>query len=339
MTTWKRTALMGMGVASGGMAVRWLRPGKEADFTGKVVLITGGSRGLGLLLAREFGRAGCRIAIAARDVDELEEARRILAADRYDALPVVCDVTSPQEVQHAIRQVESTYGCVDVLVNNAGIIGVGPLSAMTADDFREAMDVMFWGMLHPTLAVLPAMRARREGSIVNITSIGGKISVPHLLPYSSAKFAAVGLSEGLRAELAPAGVAVTTIVPGLMRTGSFVHGLFTGNRKSEYAWFSLGATLPVISMDAERAARQIVRAARRGEAERILSLPAAVGARVHGVFPGATTNLLGLIARLLPDGTAPKPKVPGAVVDRHVDSPLFGLLTSLGRAAVRRFNE
>lgn len=87
------------------------------------------------------------------------------------------------------------------------------------EDFAAALDVMCWGMLYPTLAVLPQMRARHSGRMRNITSIGGMVSVPHLLPYICAKFVTVGLSEGLRAELGQAGMHVTTIVPGLMHTG------------------------------------------------------------------------------------------------------------------------
>src|SRR6185503_4123757 len=122
-------------------------------------------------------------------------------------------------------------------------------------------------------AVLPEMRARREGRIVNITSIGGKISVPHLLPYSASKFALVGLSEGLRAELAKDGIVVTTICPGLMRTGSPRNATFKGQHRAEYAWFSIGDSLPVTAMSADRAARQILTACKRGEAEVVLSVP------------------------------------------------------------------
>lgn len=100
------------------------------------------------------------------------------------------------------------------------------------------------------------MRARRRGRIVNITSIGGKVGMPHLLPYTCAKFATVGLSEGLRAELGREGIRVTTIVPGLMRTGSHLKAMFRGQHEQEFTWFSLGASLPLVSMGAERAARQ-----------------------------------------------------------------------------------
>jgi len=121
-------------------------------------------------------------------------------------------VTNQEQVCSVVDQVTQHFGRVDIVVNNAGIIQVGPMSTTTVEDFATALDVMFWGALYPTLAVLPQMRARRSGHIVNITSIGGMVSVPHLLPYTCAKFAAVGLSKGLRAELGQEGIHVTTVV-------------------------------------------------------------------------------------------------------------------------------
>ena len=227
---------------------------KMADLTGQVALVTGGSRGLGLLLAQEFACAGCKIAICARDTEELARASDALREDGATVLSVTCDVSDEAQVAAMIAQVTAHYGQVDILVNNAGQIAVGPVQEMTARDFGEMMNVIFWGTLHPTLAVLPQMRARRSGRIVNITSIGGKVSVPHLLPYSAAKFATVGLSEGLRSELARDGITVTTIAPGEMRTGSYINATFKGEQEREFAWFALGDNLPFSSMDAEHAA-------------------------------------------------------------------------------------
>src|SRR5690606_30541041 len=160
--------------------------------------------------------------------------------------------------------------------NNAGVIQAGPVENLDLDDFREAMDVMYWGVVYPSLAVLPQMRARRSGRIVNVTSIGGKVSVPHLLPYSGAKFAAVGFSEGLAAEAARDGSTVTPTVPGLRPTGSHLHASAKGQHEAEYGWCSLGASLPLISMDAERAAHQIVQATRRGESVKFVGVTAAL---------------------------------------------------------------
>jgi NAD(P)-dependent dehydrogenase (short-subunit alcohol dehydrogenase family) len=312
----------------------------DTDLNGQVALITGGGRGLGLLLARAFAVEGCRIAICSRDAGELAQGKRDLEQRGATVATVVCDITDRAQVNSLVGEVTRRFGAVDILVNNAGVIQVGPMSTMTLEDYEEAMDIMFWGALYPTLAVLPQMRERGAGRIVNITSIGGKISVPHLLPYSCAKFAAVGLSEGLRAELVRDGISVTTIVPGLMRTGSHENASFKGRSRAEYAWFSLGASLPIVSMDAERAAAQIVEAAKEGSAERILSLPATVAARVHGLFPGLTSDLLGVVNRILPrDDGGSTGRVQGRQAQAASHSAVLDALTSFGRSAARRFNQ
>jgi len=313
---------------------------RPVDLTGRTALVTGGSRGLGLLISRELARAGCNVAICARDQDELERARADLVHSGGQVETVVCDVSDQVQARRMIERVTARFGQVDILVNNAGIIQVGPLENQTIDDFQMAMDVMYWGVVYPTLAVLPQMRARGSGRILNVTSIGGKMAVPHLLPYSSAKFAAVGFSEGLAAEVAKDGITVTTIVPGLMRTGSHLHALMKGQHEAEYGWFSLGASLPLISMDAERAAAQIVEAIRREESVRCLGVTAALASRFHGLFPGTTVELLGLVNRLLPgpaDGSTGR--APGWLARDRLDSRLVEAATMLGRKAAERFNE
>src|SRR5205085_5737710 len=139
---------------------------------------------------------------------------------------------------------------------NAGIIGVGPIQTMTLADFEEAMKINFWSAVYTIEAVLRDMIRRGSGRIVNITSIGGKISVPHLLPYCASKFALVGLSEGLHAELTQQGIVVTTVCPGMMRTGSPRNAEFKGRHRAEYAWFSIGGSLPLISIDSHVAAKR-----------------------------------------------------------------------------------
>jgi short-subunit dehydrogenase len=175
------------------------------------------------------------------------------------------------------------------------------MEVMTLEDYEEAMRIHFYAPLYTTLAVLPEMRRRREGRIVNISSIGGKISVPHLLPYSASKFALVGFSEGLRAELAKDGIVVTTVCPGLMRTGSPRNATFKGQHQAEYAWFTISDSLPVTSMKAERAARQVIAACKRGDAEVVLTIQAKLAALFHGVFPGLTADILGVVNGLLPE--------------------------------------
>jgi short-subunit dehydrogenase len=126
------------------------------------------------------------------------------------------------------------------------------------------------------------MRERGGGRVANIASIGGLVAVPHLLPYSASKFALVGLSQGMHAELAREGILVSTIAPGLMRTGSPRNALFKGAREQEYAWFAISDSLPLLSMSATRAARRIVQAIERGEARVVLGLPAKIAALAAG---------------------------------------------------------
>ena len=331
----------GLGLALVGRGV--LSRVRVADLQGQVAVVTGGSRGLGLLLAREFARQGCRVVICARDEAELGRARAYLERETagVEVLTVVCDVSDRAQVERLISAATARFGQVDILVNNAGIITVGPIQNMTLDDFENSMDIIYWGGVYATLAVLPSMLERGAGRIVNIGSVGGKVSVPHLLPYSAAKFAAVGFSEGLRAELAGTGVTVTTIAPGLMRTGSPLNAFFAGRQEGEFAWFAAGDSLAFVSMDAERAARQIVAAARRGQAEKILSLPALLSSLFHGLFPGTTSNLLGLVNRLI----LPKSTSEGAALKRGMDvhegmdSRLLDAILTWTTKAAERFNE
>jgi NAD(P)-dependent dehydrogenase (short-subunit alcohol dehydrogenase family) len=339
MNSKTKLAIVATGAAAGVIARNMYQRSRERDLAGEVVLITGGSRGLGLALARRFAHEGCRVAICARDEQELARAREDLFRRGAEVLALTCDITKRSEVDQLIQEVTAHFGRVDILVTNAGQIQVGPLESLVVEDFEDAMNVMFWGTVYPTLSLLPALIARNSGQIVNITSIGGKVSVPHLLPYTSAKYAATGFSEGLRGELASTGIKVTTIAPGLMRTGSYNAAVFKGDQAAESTWFSVGASLPGLSMDANRAARQIVSAVKRGDAEKVLTAPANLLAKAHGLAPGLTEAALGLIGSLvLPKSTENKHARPGWVLP-NLQSPRMRALLFLGRMAARRFNQ
>jgi short-subunit dehydrogenase len=249
---------------------------------------------------------------------------------------VVADVSDAASAQRLVDETTHRYGRVDVLVNNAGNILVGPLSVQVREDFESALGTIFWGTYNTTMAVLPQMRERRSGRIVTIASIGGKLSVPHLLPYDTAKSAVVGFSEGLRAELAREGIVVTTVCPGLMRTGSPPNALFKGRHEAEYTWFALADSLPGMSMSARRAARQIVAATRRGRAEIVLGVPARLLAWFHGLAPGLTSDLLGMVNRVLPSGERTGEQMeprPGWRAETALTrSPLTGLTQRAARA-------
>lgn len=308
-----------------------------------LALVAGASRGLGLLVARELGDRGYRLVICARNDAELEAAEQQLELRGHETHARVCDVGDNAAVTELVREVEDHLGPVEVLVTVAGIIQVGPLQSLDHQHFEEAVASMLWGPVNLALAVLGPMRARARGHIATVTSIGGMVSVPHLLPYSTAKFGAVGFSQGLRAELSGTGISVTTVVPGLMRTGSHLRALFTGNQAAEYGWFSVGASAPVVSMDAQRAARRIVDGILAGKGMVVLTPLAKVAMRIHGIAPATTTALLGLLGRLLPAAPAGNSTTIAGYEARGKMSPrvrgIHDWLTQLGSRAAGRFNE
>lgn len=331
----KKLLLLGAVGLGAWLLYKNLRP--VYDFRGKTVLITGGSRGLGLVVGRRLTAQGARVALWARSEEELRRA--IDDLEQYGASPfaATCDVTNADQVREAVRLVEEDVGPIDVLINNAGTIVVGPLATMNRADFEHALAVNFWGAYNAVEAVLPGMRARRLGRIVNVSSIGGKVSVPHLLPYSVSKFALVGYSHGLRTELAQDGIVVTTVCPGLMRTGSPRHALFKGRHDAEYAWFSVSDSLPLLTISAESAADQMLKACARGDAEIVLSLPAKIAATFVALFPDLAARLLLMTNRLLPGPEGGSDEALEGK-DTHADwVPAW--LTQLGEEAAARNNE
>ena len=206
---------------------------------------------------------------------------------------------------------------------------------------------MLWGPVHLALAVLPTMRDAGHGRIGIVSSVGGLVAVPRLVPYSVAKFGAVGLAEGLHAELAGTGVTVTAVTPGLMRTGGHAHARFVDDATTDYAWFAPLASIPGLSISAERAARRIVSGVLAGRPTVELTPLTIVGRRVHGLAPATTIRAMGLASRLLPgpanravDSTSTAtPAVEGATARAQLSSRLVDALSVLGDRAARRHNE
>jgi len=346
----KAMLLAGAGVAGAGLlcagataaaAYGCVRRLGTRRLRGRVALITGASRGLGLGLAEEFGRRGAKLVLTARNPWELERAKQSLVERGFvssadDVLVIPADLRQAGEAQHVVEKATEQFGRVDVLVNNAGVITVGPVENQTVEDFHEVMDSNFFTGVHCALAVMPQMLQRRSGTIVNIASIGGRIAVPHLLPYTASKFAAVGFSQGLNAELRSKGIHVMTVCPGLMRTGSHVAAQFSGDASREYRWFSLGASLPGVSTSAKNAARRVVLGVMLGETEIAITPQAAVASRLASLAPEAVTLAMGMVNRLLP-----RPVPEGARRQRGAD--VRGLETmpasKIGGAAARRYNQ
>jgi NAD(P)-dependent dehydrogenase (short-subunit alcohol dehydrogenase family) len=280
-----------------------LREKRRIDFQGASVVITGGSRGLGLEMARILARQGARLTLLARDLNELERARRELIALGGYILIRQCDIGNPGEIQRAVELIIEKRGRIDVLINNAGVIQVGPFENMEQADFEEALDVYVRGPLALIKAVVPSMKRQGAGRIVNISSIAGTVAIPHMAPYSTGKHALTGLSDTLRSELAGDNILVTTVAPGLMRTGSHVNAHVKGNHRREFTWFALSAGSPLLSVNAERAAMQILTACRYGDPSLVIGLPARILQLMNVLLPRATASAMKLAGRILPSPT------------------------------------
>jgi short-subunit dehydrogenase len=332
-------ALIGIGLTTVALT-RTQRGRRGYSFTGRSVVITGGSRGLGLVLARQLAAEGAQLTLVARDVRELESAVRDIHGRYPDAAVAIAqaDVGNTHEVEHVVADTVARFGRIDAVINNAGVIQVGPLDHMHESDYEDAMRTHFWGPLSFTRAVLPHMRRLGGGTIVNISSIGGRIAVPHMLPYSASKFALVGLSDGLRAELAQDNISVTTVCPGLMRIGSPVNASFKGRHEREFAWFAVASSLPFVTIGAERAAAQIIRAARRGDAELVITPQAKAAIIARTLVPELFSSVMATVHGVLPRPAGPEGDVaqPGRVAGAGWAS---SRALSPMRAAARNNNE
>ena len=318
------------------LIVRFIRTVRY-PLRGKVVLITGGSRGLGLVLARHICSRGGNVVLIARDAEELARAKSDLARRHSTVMTIPCDLLDTEQIQAAVRQAIDRFGKIDILINNAGTIEVGPLEHLMPEDFERAMRLHFWAPFDLISQIVPEMRIWGGGRIVNISSIGGKVAVPHMASYSASKFALTGFSDAIRAELARDNIHVTTVAPGLMRTGSHVNAKFKGRHDDEFAWFAASAGAPLISMNADRAARKILAACRRGQPSLTLTFTARTTILGNALFPNLTGYTMKFVNRLLPGTGDAQGNKSRAGSDLRRRTPEW--LTRLADGATQKNNE
>lgn len=288
-------AAAGTGAALWGLRA-YRRHARRIDLDGKIVVITGASSGHGLVVARQAAAGHADLVLAARRRDELDAAVPELVRLGARSVTVVpTDVRDESECHALIDQTIRRHGRIDILINNAGIIIVGPVESMTLDDFRNALATNFWGAVYCSLAAVSHMKRQGGGRIGNVVSIGGKAAAPHLLPYVASKFALTGFTEGLRGEVAKDRIYVTGIYPATMRTGGHAHAWFKGNPNAEFAWFAASDSLPLLSVSADHTARALWRAVLDGEAEVHVGWPTHLAAVLQNLFPNETAEIASII--------------------------------------------
>lgn len=336
----QRIAACSVGLLGAVAALVATRRARRIDLRDRVVVVTGGGRGLGLAISREFLARGCKLAICGRDGEVIARAVAELRMHGGDAFGMACDASEPGQVADFIAATLERFGAIDILVNNAGQVFFGPLAELEPDDLESALRNTFWVQYRPTMAVLPHMRARGSGRIVNVTSGAGKLPIPHHGAYVAGKFAATGWSQVLTSELRKDGILVSTITPPPLADGAPLHTHFNGRRDEEFKWFTLGLTTRWMATDPVRAARVVVDAAAHGDRERAVSPMAWLAIRAQGLAPGLMSWLWSRFDRLLPPpgppGQSSKMQLGADVLAASQD----GAVQKLGEAArtdARRF--
>uniref|UniRef100_B8HVX0 Short-chain dehydrogenase/reductase SDR n=1 Tax=Cyanothece sp. (strain PCC 7425 / ATCC 29141) TaxID=395961 RepID=B8HVX0_CYAP4 len=200
---------------------------------GATVLITGASQGIGKATALLFARQGYNVVLAARQPDRLEQTAVEVRDCGVQSLAVPTDVRKPEQVDHLVQCALEQFGSVEVLINNAGIYLSGPVESFSLEDWQQAIDTNLWGYIHTIHFLLPHFLQRGSGTIVNLSSIGGKVPIPYLVPYSTTKFAVTGLTEALQAELGVKGIQVCGIYPNLIKSAFMERAIFRGQTAAD----------------------------------------------------------------------------------------------------------
>lgn len=250
------------------------------------MLVTGASSGIGRCLAEQAARQGARLILVARSGDVLEDLAEQLRQDGLDVLAVPADVTCAKDRERMLRAAERRLGGLDVLVNNAGVGAVGPFTEASPDRLRTLMDVNFFAPVETIRLTIPLLRRSRCPMIVNISSLSGRRGVPDRTEYCASKFALTGFSESLRSELAPEGIDVLTVHPGLIVTPLEQHMI---ERKS--------ALKDHRRMSVDEAVRQMLRAIKKGKRDVTIGLGAKILLLANRLVPRLVDRGMALVVR------------------------------------------
>jgi hypothetical protein len=249
------------------------------DLTGQVVIVTGASSGIGARTAELLARRGAIPVLTARSESKLREAVGRIPGE-HAAHPL--DVTDYEAVQRVVRLVYDRYGRIDVLVACAGFGEFLPFAEAPVDHFRAMMEVNYMGTVHCAQAVLPYMLRAGSGHLVHVASLAGKVATVKAAGYAASKHAVLGLTDALRQELKPAGIAVSAVNPGPVDTPFFDRADPTGAYVDRVRRFM---------MTPDRVAQAIVRVIERRTPELDLPRTAAIGAKLYRLFPRLSERL------------------------------------------------
>lgn len=257
---------------------------------GSVVLVTGGNKGLGREIARQYLSLGAKVIILGRDQKTLDNAVFELS-ELGEVTSVRADITDPDQVLGAIAEIQRRYGRLDGLVNNAGLVIGGPLASSSEDDYRRLLETNLFGTRNMVEAALPLLRASLQPWIINVTSAAGKLAVPYLIPYGASKAALARYSEGLALQLASEGVHVLTVYPSFIHTGVWEHTPVKEAKIPLARVYGFISAMPFISMSTSGAARRILDAQAQGKLKIVIPLSGDIFVRLVYLMPKLTMRL------------------------------------------------
>jgi NADP-dependent 3-hydroxy acid dehydrogenase YdfG len=263
------------------------------NFKDRLVLITGGNSGIGEAIALAFAKEGARLILTARDTERLNAVRERCASLGAQVETFAADVTDEAQMQALADHVHATHEVVDVLVNNAGVVMAGLLTEVEASDWRRLHDINVMGVVHGCRAFLPRMVARGQGGhVVNMASASGLIGMRGMSTYSATKFAVVGLSESLRAELRRSHIGVSVICPGYVKTPIAGKVKRVGALDTESAKKHIDREFEQNSVTPEWVADRTLRAIRRNVPLAVIGRQARMGWFVKRWAPGLLERMI-----------------------------------------------
>lgn len=265
---------------------------------GSVVLITGGNRGLGRELARQYLGAGATVIILGRDEEALAAAETELS-ELGDVIALRADITRAEQIADVTAEIERRFGRLDGLINNAGLVLGGPLRSTSAQDYDRLLQTNLYGTCRMTEAALPLLRGGKNPWIINISSAAGKLTVPYLVAYGASKAALARYSEGLMMQLAGEGIQVLTVYPSFIHTGVWDHAPVKDSKIPLRRAYNAISAIPFIAMSTPGAARRIIGAQSRGELKIVIPLSAEIFVRLVYLMPKLSARLAQGVARRL----------------------------------------
>ncbi|MUL36775.1 SDR family NAD(P)-dependent oxidoreductase [Gloeocapsopsis dulcis] len=252
------------------------------------VLITGASQGIGKATALLFARKGYDLVLAARQPEPLQATAEEIQKLGRQAIAIPTDVRDPEQIKSLASKAIEHYGTIEVLVNNAGIYISGPVEEFSLEDWHQTIDTNLWGYIHTIYALLPHFLAQGSGTIINISSIGGKVPIPYLVPYTTSKYAVTGLTEALHSELKPKGIHVGGIYPNIIKSNFLERAIFRGKdqQDAQARLDQLNQVLNTPVIEKPEDVAEAVWKAVKDQREEILVGSANLSKAAYGIFPG-----------------------------------------------------